>query len=648
MMNSLLHYSKAWQDENTYKSVYKESVDDPDSFWLKQSEVLSWKRNPTLSCSNEDWFPDGELSVTYNCLERHAELTPNKKAIIWHGDEISQRRELSYSELFSLVRKIAQYLSRNNISSGDVVGIYMPLIPEAIACMLACSVIGAIHMVTFAGFSSEALAYRLKTSLAKILISVPSFERGGKVIDLKLKVKNALESLGSSLKTVIFDDNTNDIINNMDEYNGSWSYSSRDNLFILYTSGSTGAPKGIVHSALGYLVYSASTFGYIFDARKDDVYFCTSDIGWITGHSYLVYAPLIHGSTIVLFGGNPTYPNASRVWQIIDQEKVSIFYTAPTVIRSLMQFDKSYVNNCDLKSLRILGSVGEPINKEAWEWYFKTIGKGKCPIMDTWWQTETGGIMLAPLRNLNQKPCFASKPFFGVKPVITFDDNSKIVDSPYVPGDLCISGKWPGMCRCASYECGISESIPIKKCLDEFHRMYFYKDLFLSGDGALFDDEGDIRILGRTDDVLNICGHRLSTAEFENIINNIDFVKESAVVPVKHEIKGQAAFIYLVVSDVLSIENLPNIVLSKLRAQIGSIAKPDFMLIIPELPKTRSGKIVRKILKKIASNEKIEKNDLTNIENELIVDLIIKEMKNLISWPDTCSLKFKSSGSTFS
>ncbi|MBQ9335265.1 MAG: AMP-binding protein [Alphaproteobacteria bacterium] len=585
----------SWEDEKIYEKAYKASLKNPSEFWNKYVDDISWKRKPQTSYSNK-WLDGGVSNVCYNCVDRHALSTPDKPAIIWHGDEYGERREISYEALRKMVQKIAAILKSYGVKKGDVVGIYLPMIPEAIASMLACARIGAIHLVVFAGFSSEALKYRLTKSNAKAIITVNSFKRGGKRIDLQQNIICNINII--NLDDVTISDNMNTDI--------EWQ-NSDDDLFVLYTSGSSGKPKGVLHSALPYMLYVATTFKIIFGIRIDDVYFCTSDIGWITGHSYITYAPLFHGLTTVIFSGSPTYPNADRYWQIIEQEKVSIFYTAPTAIRSLQMFNKKFVKKHDLSSLRVLGSVGEPINKSAWKWYFETVGNKRCPIMDTWWQTETGGIILAPLRNLNQNPGLAGKPFFGVE--------IDIID-----GELVIKNKFPGLCKSI-----ISDN------------SYTSNAFYNTGDGAVYEGS-DIKIKGRMDDVINISGHRLGTAEFECAINKIDEVKEVAVVAVPDELKGQTAFAYIVpIVSNIDPEILVKKIINSTRATIGSIAKPDYIAIVPDLPKTRSGKIVRKLLRDIANGIETP-SELHSVVNPEVIEDVKSSVNNPIFCPDMCKL----------
>lgn len=593
----------AWEDDRVYEEVYKNSIKFPNEFWMQYVEDIKWKRVPNLAYDSEknEWLSGGVSNVCYNCIDRHADKIPEKTAIIWHGDAENERREVSYAELQKMVIQIASILKRRGIKKNDVVGIYMPMIPESIASMLACARIGAIHLVVFAGFSPEALKYRLTTSNAKALLTITSFHRGGKEISLAKNIPSDLDANIINLDNVSFSENAKAEI--------EWQ-NSDDDLFILYTSGSSGKPKGVLHSALPYMLYVATTFKIIFGINKNDVYFCTSDIGWITGHSYIAYAPLFHGLTTVIFSGSPTYPEADRYWKIIEQEKVSIFYTAPTAIRSLQMFNKKFVKKHDLSSLRILGTVGEPINKSAWKWYFETVGNKRCPIMDTWWQTETGGIILAPLRKLHQKPGIAGKPFFGLE--------IDIID-----GELVIKNKFPGLYKAIISGCTTADNA-----------------LYKTGDGAVYEGT-DIKIKGRMDDVINISGHRLGTAEFECAINKVPEVKESAVVAIPDELKGQTAFAYIVLKTASNNNDYASIVkkiVHSTRTSIGSIAKPDYIVFVPDFPKTRSGKIVRKLLRDIANGGE-NTSELHSVINPEIIDVLKLSVKNPIFCPDLCKLK---------
>ncbi len=596
----LFDHKLAWKDPKIYREIYENSIQCPNEFWLYHSSSLDWFQTPKIAYDekNDTWFPDASANICHNCVDRHLKNHANKTAIIWYGDEINQRKELTYHELYCMINSVACHLLDVGVRKGDIVAIYMPMIPESIAVMLACARIGAVHMVVFTGFSKDALRDRLLDSGARYVVSCHITQHGGKQISLYENVMHATKN--QSIHTIFIDDL--DYI----RYNKSIECEYMNNvdpLFLMYTSGSSGKPKPIYHSSLGYMVYAHTTCKYIFDMREDDVYFSSSDIGWITGHTYITYSPLLHGITIVIFSGNPTYPSADRYWDIIEKEKVSIFYTAPTAIRSLSMFSDDFVDTHDLSSLRVLGSVGEPINYDAWKWYFERIGKKRCPIVDTWWQTETGGIMISPLLNIDTlKPCFASKPFFGVVP--------KISD-----GMLYIEKSWPAIC------------------------MNNKKNPFISGDNAIIDKEGDIKIEGRVDDVINISGHRLSTSEMENSINSINGIVESAVVAIDHEIKGQSAFIYIVLHNKKLYNDIRDVVINKIKNDIGSIAKPDYITIVDELPKTRSGKIMRANLRKIANNRNLDNIDTTSAVDPSIFEKILKNVEESIVCPDLCRIK---------
>lgn len=616
-----LDHESAWADEQIYKEIYENATKCPEEFWAHHSKDIYWHRNPNSIFDDRSglWFAGGLSNVCYNCVDRHAITYPTKTAIIWYGDSKEERREISFCELKNAVIKIASRLRAHRIKKGDVVGIYMPMSPEAIAAMLACTRIGAVHLVVFAGFSPEALAYRLKEANAKAIITVTSMRRSGRTIGLLDNVGSAVKMLESIVDIINLDQDEE-----MEQSESIEWMDANDNLFVLYTSGSSGKPKGIVHKTLPYLSYVTTTFKMIFGIKEDDVYFCTSDIGWITGHSYITYAPLFYGLTCIIFSGSPTYPEADRYWEIIEKEKVSIFYSAPTAIRSLQMFNESFVKRHDLSSLRLLGNVGEPINKSAWQWYFEKVGNKRCPIMDTWWQTETGGIILAPLRSTNQAPGIAGRPFFGVK-------------ADVVNGELVILNRWPGLCSSVIANGRTNQLRNIRPGHISVETLYFKNGVFSTGDGATYIG-ADIKVTGRIDDVINISGHRLGTAEFEGAINKLAEVKESAVVAVSDEIKGQAAFAFVVLnSSDNSIEKIVKKILLSIKDTIGAIAKTDYIAIVSELPKTRSGKIVRHLLKKIANRE-TEINDTSSVVNPAAITSAQAATKNPIFCPDMCKL----------
>lgn len=553
----LFDHELAWKDPAVYQEIYNNSIAEPEKFWEYHRKKL---------------FPENCYNASYNCIDRHAEKDPNKIAIVWYGDEYCERREISYGKLLEMTKKIASELMRRGIRKGDSVTICMPMVPESIAAMLACCRIGAVHNVVFSGFSATALNERIFRSSSKVVITITGSSRGGKFVP---SLKNVLTATKDLDVDVLLIDHVDDF--SIDERTiEPIAMDYNDDMFTLYTSGSTKEPKRVFHTCGGYQLYSAMTFKYIFDVREDDVHFCTSDIGWITGHSYITYAPLFFGLKLVIFSGTPMYPRGGRYWEIIEQEKVTILYSAPSAIRCLASLGDEVLDNYDFSTLRVLGCVGEPMNEAAWHWYFDNIGKGRCPIMDTWWQTETGGIMLAPLCNLDQKPCFAAKPFFGVIPDIKDDE-------------LIITKKnWPGLSSNFSRNDG---------------------KIYHTGDKAMRDADGDFRILGRIDDVVNISGHRLGTSEVESVVNALGEIEESAAIGIPHRIKGQALCIFVTTTTPLDQEKQESVsqeITSRIRQDIGAIAKPDRVVFIPELPKTRSGKIKRNILKAIGEKKEID------------------------------------------
>ena len=618
-----------------YKSVYKKSVKDPESFWAEQAETFQWQKkwDTTLEWDfkkpDVKWFKGGKLNITENCLDRHLKDRGDQAAIIWEPNNPEEAAiTYTYKELHAEVCKFANALRANGIKKGDRVCFYMPMVAELAIGVLACARIGAIHSVVFAGFSATALADRIKDASCKMVICSDYNSRGAKNIPVKAVVDEALKQGCKSIETVIVHKNTggkvkwgkkdkwwHEVMKRRRSTCKPAKMDAEDMLFILYTSGSTGKPKGVVHTCGGYMVYACFSFKNVFQYQDGDVYWCTADIGWITGHSYIVYGPLLAGATTIMFEGVPTYPDAGRFWQICEKHKVNQFYTAPTAIRALMAKGDEFVEGYDLSDLKVIGSVGEPINEEAWNWYNDKIGKGNAPIVDTWWQTETGGILITPLPGITDtKPCYASYPMPGIQPILVNAEGEEVKGND-VEGLLCIKFPWPSMIR-TTY--GDHE-----RC----RQVYFsaFENMYFTGDGCRRDADGRLRIIGRVDDVINVSGHRMGTAEVENAINEHAGVIESAVVGYPHDIKGQGIFAYIIAQEGIqgnaAFEKAVRATVTKV---IGPIAKPDKILVVSGLPKTRSGKIMRRILRKIASGDASNLGDTSTLLNPEVVDAIRK------------------------
>ena len=616
-----------------YFKKYELSEKDPEKFWSQIADSFLWKKkwDNILESDFENadfkWFKNAQLNITENIFERNLSERGDKTAIIWEPNNPKESPiYLSYKELYEQTCTFSNALRSKGIKKGDRVIIYMPMVPEAAIAMLACARVGAVHSVVFAGFSAASLADRINDCEAKMVLTSDGNFRGNKTIPVKDVVDEALEKC-SSIKSVIVLERTKQNINMEDGRDFWWHeciedesntcdsevMGSEDLLFILYTSGSTGKPKGVVHSSAGYMIYSSYTFLNVFQYDEDDIYWCTADVGWITGHSYIVYGPLLCGATTVMFEGVPTYPNVSRFWDIVDKYKVNQFYTAPTAIRALQAHGLDPLENNSLDSLKVIGSVGEPINEEAWHWYHDNVGKGKCPLVDTWWQTETGGIMISALAGITpNKPAHASLPLPGVIPVIV-DAEGNELNGNNVQGNLCIKSPWPSIIR-TTY--GDHE-----RCINTYFSNY--KGMYFTGDGVKRDHDGYLRILGRVDDVINVSGHRMGTAEVENAINEHEDVIESAVVGYPHDIKGEGIYAYVIVSTKLNDDKIKDEIINVVRKVIGPIAKPDKIQIVSGLPKTRSGKIMRRILRKVASNDFKNLGDTSTLLNPDVVKEII-------------------------
>ena len=621
-----------------YFDQYEKSQNDPEGFWSKIAESFNWIKpwSKVLESDFEKvsikWFIDAKLNITENIFERNLVKNKEKTAIIWEPNNPDEEtKKISYQELYEETCKFSNALKDLGIKKGDRIIIYMPMVPEAAIAMLACARVGAIHSVVFAGFSSTSLADRIDDCEAKMVITSDGNFRGNKVIQVKSVVDEALEKSNSIEKVVVLKRTNQDV--NLVENRDFWWHElvadqsseckaevmdSEDMLFILYTSGSTGKPKGVVHTTGGYMVYSAYTFSNVFQYDKDDIYWCTADVGWITGHSYIVYGPLLCGATSLMFEGVPTYPNVSRFWDIVDKHKVNQFYTAPTAIRALQAHGLEPLENNSLESLKVIGSVGEPINEEAWHWYHDNIGKGNCPLVDTWWQTETGGIMISALAGITpNKPAHASLPLPGIIPVIV-DAEGNELEGNNVQGNLCIKSPWPSILRTTYGD--------HDRCINTYFSSY--KGMYFTGDGVKRDHDGYLRILGRVDDVINVSGHRMGTAEVENAINEHSEVIESAVVGYPHDIKGEGIYAFVIVNPESENDDIKKQITDVVRNVIGPIAKPDKIQIVSGLPKTRSGKIMRRILRKVASNDISNMGDTSTLLNPDIVKEIIQGAVN--------------------
>jgi len=620
-------------DAALYQAMYKESIESPDSFWSKQAkEFLTWHKpwsqvmKSDLTKGEVAWFLDGKLNVSVNCIDQHLPARAKQTAIIWEGDDPSEDKHISYQELHDQVCRLANALRERGVKKGDRVCIYMPMIPEASYAMLACARIGAVHSVVFGGFSPEALKDRINDADCRVVITADEGLRGGKKVPLKKNTDLALAQCPNVHTCLVVKRTGGDI--QWNSHHDFWYedlvdrqsnqcepeiMDAEDPLFILYTSGSTGKPKGVLHTTAGYLLQAAMTHKYVFDYHEGDIYWCTADVGWVTGHSYIVYGPLVNGATTLMFEGVPTYPDASRCWQIVDKHKVNIFYTAPTAIRALMGAGNDFVTRTSRASLRILGSVGEPINPEVWEWYFRVVGDSRCPIMDTWWQTETGAHMLTPLPGaIDLKPGSATLPFFGVQPVLVDTEGKEIIGAG--EGNLCIKASWPSQIRTVYGD--------HQRCIDTYYSTY--PGYYFTGDGARRDADGYYWITGRVDDVLNVSGHRMGTAEVESALVLHEKVAEAAVVGYPHDIKGQGIYAYVtLMAGQQPSDELKKELLAMCVKEIGAIAKPDIIQWAPGLPKTRSGKIMRRILRKIAANELDSLGDISTLADPTVVKELI-------------------------
>ena len=633
--------NNAHLDKNSYEKFYEKSINDPEGFWGEQALNIDWHepftkeaiKKVNFSKDNLEikWFYDGKLNVSYNCIDRHLKTKSDNTAIIWEGDNPNESKNITYKELHTEVCLMANVLKQRGVKKGDRITIYMPMIPEASYAMLACARIGAVHSVVFGGFSPDSIADRIIDCKSDFIITADEGYRAGKIIPLKNNVDEALKRCENVKSVLVIKRTGNEI--NMEPNRDVWWHEEKltvdsicepeimnaeDPLFILYTSGSTGKPKGVLHTTGGYIVYASITHKYVFDYKDGDIYWCTADVGWVTGHSYIVYGPLANGAKTLMFEGVPNYPTSSRFWEVIDKHQVNIFYTAPTAIRALMKEGDKPVKKTKRNSLRLLGSVGEPINPEAWNWYYKIIGEEKCPIVDTWWQTETGGILITPLPGaIDLKPGSATKPFFGISPALVDNEGNKLEGE--AEGNLILETSWPGQMRTVYGD------------HQRFADTYFstFKNVYFTGDGAKRDSDGYWWITGRVDDVINVSGHRMGTAEVESALVSNENVAESAVVGYPHDIKGQGIYAYVTLTDnTKPTEELRKELLLWVRKEIGPIATPDLIQWAPSLPKTRSGKIMRRILRKIAANEHDQLGDISTLADPDVVKNLINDRMN--------------------